>query len=186
ESTAGIAALWGNEVPKASAIHAIVEAVPMVLQVPAERDIPDSADKKSFKSIFPAFNSSCICQTIVPAPISLSLCLPFSIGPPVTTIAGTSQLAAPMSKAGVVLSQPVNKTTPSMGLPRIASSTSILAKLRVSIAVGRKLDSPLEKTGNSTGKPPASKTPFLTCSAILRKCALQGVSSDQVLRIPII
>jgi acetoin utilization deacetylase AcuC-like enzyme len=54
------------------------------------------------------------------------------------------------------------------------------------IAVGRKLDSPLENTGNSTGKPPASKTPRLTCSAILRKCALQGVSSDQVLQMPMI
>ena len=88
---------------------------------------------------------------MVPAPMSLPLCLPFSIGPPVTTIAGTLQLAAPINRAGVVLSQPVSNTTPSIGLPRMASSTSILAKLRVNIAVGRKLDSPLEKTGNSTG-----------------------------------
>ena len=146
-----MAALWGKEVPRASAIHAIVEAVPMVLHVPAERDIPDSADRNSFKSILPAFNSSCICQTIVPAPMSLPLCLPFSIGPPVTTMAGISQLAAPINNAGVVLSQPVSNTTPSIGLPRIASSTSILAKLRVNMAVGRKFDSPFENTGNSTG-----------------------------------
>ena len=118
--------------------------------------------------------------------MSLPLCLPLSIGPPVTTIAGTSQLAAPISSAGVVLSQPVSSTTASTGLPRIASSTSMLARLRVSMAVGRRLDSPLENTGNSTGKPPASSTPFFTCSAILRKCALHGVNSDQVLQMPMI
>ena len=36
------------------------------------------------------------------------------------------------------------------------------------------------------GKPPASITPRLTCSAIWRKCALHGVNSDQVLQIPMI
>ena len=41
--------------------------------------------------------------------------------------------------------------------------------LRVSTAVGRRLDSPLENTGNSTGKPPVSEIPRFTCSAILRK-----------------
>ena len=71
-------------------------------------------------------------------------------------MAGTSQLAAPIRRAGVVLSQPVISTTPSTGLPLIASSTSIAARLRNSIAVGRRLLSPVEKTGNSSGKPPAS------------------------------
>jgi hypothetical protein len=37
---------------------------------------------------------------------------------------GTSQLAAPIMVAGVVLSHPTSSTTPSMGLPRIDSSTS--------------------------------------------------------------
>src|SRR6185503_10595612 len=95
------------------------------------------------------------------------------------------QLAAPISSAGVVLSQPTSKMTPSIGLPRIDSSTSIDARLRKSIAVGRRLDSPSDITGNSTGKPPASSTPRRTLSASARKCALQGVSSDQVLQIPI-
>ena len=112
--------------------------------------------------------------------------LPFSIGPPDTTIAGTSQLAAPISSAGVVLSQPASSTTASIGLPRIASSTSIDARLRVSIADGRRFDSPFENTGNSTGKPPASEIPRFTCSASLRKCALHGVSSDHVLQMPMI
>ena len=53
---------------------------------------------------------------------------------------GRSQLAAPISSAGVVLSQPTSSTTPSIGLARIDSSTSMLARLRNSIAVGRRLD----------------------------------------------
>ena len=46
-------------------------------------------------------------------------------------------LAAPISRAGVVLSQPISSTTPSSGLARIDSSTSMAARLRNSIAVGR-------------------------------------------------
>ena len=69
---------------------------------------------------------------------------------------GRSQDAAPISNAGVVLSQPTISTTPSIGLARIDSSTSMLARLRNIIAVGRRLVSPSEVTGNSTGKPPAS------------------------------
>ena len=64
-----------------------------------------------------------------------------------------------MSSAGVVLSQPISSTTPSSGWARIASSTSIAARLRNSIAVGRIVTSPREETGNSNGKPPASSTP---------------------------
>ena len=101
--------------------------------------------------ISPALSDSCSCHTAVPEPMFLPSSLPLSIGPPVTTMAGMSQLAAPISSAGVVLSQPTSSTTASIGLPRIASSTSIDARLRVSMAVGRRLDSPLENTGNSTG-----------------------------------
>jgi hypothetical protein len=43
---------------------------------------------------------------------------------------GRSQLEAPMMSEGVVLSHPMSSTTPSMGLPRIDSSTSMLARLR--------------------------------------------------------
>ena len=60
------------------------------------------------------------------------------------------------TKEGVFLAQSINKSTPSKGLPRIASSTSILAKFLKSIAVGLRFDSLAEKTGNSKGKPPAS------------------------------
>ncbi len=52
------------------------------------------------------------------------------------------------------------------------------------MAVGRRLVSPVDITGNSSGRPPASQTPRFTRSASARKCALHGVSSDQVLQIP--
>src|ERR1700693_1248822 len=156
-----MAALCGSDTPSASAMQALVDALPIVLQVPAERDMPDSADMNSCSVILPALTASLSCQTAVPEPISLPSCLPLSIGPPVTTMAGTSQLAAPISSAGVVLSQPTSSTTASIGLQRIDSSTSMEARLRVSIAVGRRFDSPLENTGHSTGKPPASRMPAL-------------------------
>jgi hypothetical protein len=40
-------------------------------------------------------------------------------------------------------------------------------------------------TGISTGNPPASSTPRLTCSARCRRCIWQGFSSDQVFRMRI-
>ena len=50
-----------------------------------------------------------------------------------SAMVGRSQLAAPISSAGVVLSQPTSSTTPSIGLARIDSSTSMLARLRNSM-----------------------------------------------------
>ena len=153
------------------------------MQVPVERDRQGSASMKACSVITPALTSSLNFQTWL-TPMSLPWYLPFSIAPPETTIAGRSQLAAPITSDGVVLSQPQSRTTPSIGLARIDSSTSIATRLRKSIAVGRTEVSPVEVTGNSNGRPPASQTPRFTCSAIWRRWALQGVSSDQVLQIP--
>ena len=108
-------------------------------------------------------------QTIVPEPMSWPRYLPLSIGPPVTISVGKSTLAAPMSCAGVVLSQPLRRTTPSIGFARMDSSTSMLMRLRKSIVVGRMYVSPSEIVGNSSGQPPASQTPRLTASASVRK-----------------
>ena len=133
--------------PSASTIEAIVEAVPMVMQVPAERDMPPSASMKSASVISPARTISENFQTWVPEPMSSPRNLPFSIGPPETTIVGRSQLAAPIISDGVVLSQPVSSTTPSIGLARIDSSTSMAARLRNSMVDGRIKVSPRLITG---------------------------------------
>ena len=90
-------------------------------------------------------------------------------------MAGMSALAAPISCAGVVLSQPHSSTTPSSGLARIDSSTSIAIRLRNSMVVGRMNISPSEMVGNSSGNPPAAHTPRFTASATSRRCEVAVV-----------
>jgi hypothetical protein len=51
---------------------------------------------------------------MVPEPVRSPLNQPLSMGPPDSTMAGMSTVAAAMIWAGVVLSQPVVSTTPSM------------------------------------------------------------------------
>ncbi len=172
--------------PSASTMLAMVDAVPIVMQVPLERCMSLSQDENSAIVISPARTISDICQTPVPEPTSFPRNLPLSIGPPDKPMVGRSQLAAPIINEGVVLSQPMSSTTPSIGLPRILSSTSIDARLRNNMAVGRSWVSPSDITGNSSGNPPASYTPRLTNSANSRKWPLQGVNSLQVLQMPMI
>src|SRR5579875_3089649 len=108
-----MAALVGRHMPSASTKQAMDEAVPMVMQCPAEREFPSSAAMKSASDISPALTIASNFQVLVPEPIFSPLYLPLSIGPPERAIAGRSQLAAPMRSAGVVLSQPTSSTTPS-------------------------------------------------------------------------
>src|SRR3954464_17354 len=96
--------------PSDSTIDAMVGAGPMVMQWPWERFMHDSASWNSSSVILPARRSSDIDQTLVPEPMSWPWYLPESIGPPETAIAGMSALAAPISNAGVVLSQPTSST----------------------------------------------------------------------------
>ena len=155
-------ALPGNATPRASTMLAIVEAVPITMQCPCERCMQDSASWNSSTVILPARTSSDIDQVLVPEPISCPRYLPLSIGPPDTPIVGILTLEAPIKSEGVVLSQPKSNTTPSKGFARIVSSTSMLARLRSNMAVGRTKVSPSEVTGNSSGNPPASSTPCRT------------------------
>ncbi len=110
-----MAAFVGSAIPSASTIEAIVEAVPMVMQWPEERDIAASAWARSSMVISPVFSRSVKIQVCVPDPTSSPRNRPLSMGPPETTRVGRSQLAAPMTSAGVVLSQPVRRITPSIG-----------------------------------------------------------------------
>ena len=96
-STAGIAAEPGNCIPSASAMQAIVDAVPIVMQWPLLRFMQPSASEKSASDIRPAIRSCSKRHTSVPEPMSRPWNFPLSIGPPVTMIAGMSTLAAAMS-----------------------------------------------------------------------------------------
>jgi hypothetical protein len=90
---------------------------------------------------------------------------PVSIGPVTNWIAGTLALAAPISCAGTVLSQPPISTTASIGCARIISSVSIDIRLRRYMLVGWAKLSCSEIVGNSTGSPPANITPRFTASS---------------------
>ena len=171
--------------PSASAKLPIVDAVPIVLQWPLLRIIDFSELLKSSCDIVPARTASLNFQTPVPQPSRSPLKVPLSIGPPGTTIAGRFTDAAPIRSAGIVLSQPPKRTTPSMGLARIISSVAIATILRHNIAVGRTFVSPSETIGRFCGTPPASQIPFLTLCATSSKCILHGAKSDAVLIIAI-
>ena len=162
----------------------MVEAVPITMQWPLLRAIQPSTSLSCSSVSRPARYSSNRRRPSVPEPISFCPQCPLSCGPPVTMTAGTSALAAPMSCAGVVLSQPLSNTTASIGLARMHSSTSIDIKLRKSMVVGFMNSSPNEIVGNSSGTPPAAHTPRLTASATCRRWMLQCVSSLQELQMP--
>ena len=81
----------------ASIMQAMVEALPMVMQVPGVRDMPDSAAMKSSSDILPPRTASLNFQTSVPDPMSQPRNFPFSMGPLEITSVGRSTLAAPMS-----------------------------------------------------------------------------------------
>src|SRR6185369_570656 len=99
----------------ASASEFIVEAVPIVLQYPVDGADEATRRMNSASSISPAASSCRACQMIVPEPVRAPLCQPLSIGPTDRAIAGMLTVAAAISAAGVVLSQPIVSTTPSSG-----------------------------------------------------------------------
>ena len=114
----------------ASMTAAMVEAVPIVMQVPNERAIPSSTSPHSRSVIVPARNSAQYFHTSLPLPKVLPCQLPRSMGPAGMKIAGRFIEVAPMIIAGTVLSQPPSSTAPSTGLERNNSSTSMARKLR--------------------------------------------------------
>src|SRR5882672_6798339 len=113
--TAGMAAQPGSIMPSASASEFMVVAVPMVLQKPGDGAEEATISTYSFQSILPADLSFLASHLIVPEPVRRPLYQPLSIGPTESAIAGMFTVAAAISWDGVVLSQPVVSTTPSIG-----------------------------------------------------------------------
>jgi len=101
--------------PSASATAFIVDAVPIELQCPADGALLVARRRNSASSISPAANARRLRQITVPEPTSSPSCQPSSIGPPDRTMAGMSTVVAAITWLGVVLSQPVVSTTPSIG-----------------------------------------------------------------------
>src|SRR3989338_3497266 len=90
---------------------------------------------------------------------------------------------------GIVLSQPESAPTPSKRWPRTTSSTESAITSRLTRearmpSVPMEMPSETEIVLNSIGVPPAARTPAFTCSASRRKWKLHGITSIQVLAMP--
>src|SRR5690606_520744 len=171
-------------IPSASNSPFMVDAVPMVLHAPKPQLSALPISFHSCSVILPVRNSSQYFQRSVPLPSRWPLNTPTRLGPALSCSVGRFALHAPISKPGTVLSQLPSNTTPSIGYDRIFSSTSSDSRFRYSMAVGFMSSSPSDITGNSSGMPPASRTPFFTSSAIVPRLMLQLLNSDHVLAIP--
>ena len=138
--TAGIAAVPGSVMPSASAIEAMVLAVPITAQVPAVvARLPSTSSISSSETFAGAvFRPEAPAVGAGAEPLAVDAI--GSIGPPTSWIAGRSADAAPINCAGTVLSQPPTSTTASIGWARIISSTSIAIRLRNIMLVGREED----------------------------------------------
>ena len=99
-------------------------------------------------------------------------------------MAGLPALAAPISCAGTVLSQPPISTTASIGWARIISSVSMAIRLRNFMELGASVDSCSEMVGNSSASPPAAVTPRLIASSSSGKWRWQGLNLECVKAMP--
>ena len=77
--------------------------------------MPVSTSCQSSSEILPALSSAQYFHPSEPLPKNLPLKFPLNIGPAGKKTVGKSLLIAPINKAGVVLSHPPIKTTPSIG-----------------------------------------------------------------------
>jgi hypothetical protein len=100
------------------------------MQWPGERAMPFSISSHASSDRLPARFSAQYFQTSEPEPRNWPRQSPRSIGPAGRNAAGRFMLIAPISSAGVVLSQPPISTAPSAGYERNSSSVSIERRFR--------------------------------------------------------
>ena len=164
EWVAGIEPLPGRPMPSVSTMQPMVLAVPITMQVPLVGASRSLTCSMSVSEKVPARYWPHRRRQSVQAPRTSPLKWPTSIGPTGRTIAGRSALAAAISWAGRVLSQPPISTTESIGWARIISSVSIDMRLRRNMLVGWEKLSWIEMVGKTMGSAPASMTPRFTAS----------------------
>ena len=182
--TDGAVAAPGSMKPSVSARHAMVSAVPITMQVPADGMRLSCARSRSASFKPPARYAAHSRRQSVQAPSRPPSWRPASIGPTESRIAGMSADTAPISSAGMVLSQPPISTTASSGSAEIISSASMAMRLRSSIEVGNENASCSEMVGNTNGRPPASRTPRAIRSLNPGALPWHGLKSDAVDRMP--
>src|SRR3546814_12475777 len=98
--------------PKPSAIEFIVDAVPIVLQCPADGALSHARSRNSASLISPAASLRRERQMTHAEPTSSPSCQPLSIGPTDSTIAGISTEEAAMNQAGLALLHPHGRHNP--------------------------------------------------------------------------
>jgi hypothetical protein len=128
---AGIVALPGKLIPIASATQHIVFAVPRNEHEPQVGVAQSSKAWYCASSIFPAINMPNPSVSEVASAGRSSNVQPPSIGPPTTTIAGTSSRAAAISIPGTILSHEQRSTTASSWCACTIISTSLAIKSRL-------------------------------------------------------
>jgi hypothetical protein len=105
--------------------------------------------------------------------------------PPYSATAGMLSRAIAIAAAGMVLSQPHSTTIASRQWPSTASSIeSVITSRLISEArmpgVPMAMPSVTAMVLNSTGVPPAARTPAAACSASSRRLRLHGLTFDHV------
>ena len=164
----------------------MVEAVPIVMQCPCERCMHDSASWNSSSVILPARRSSDIDQTLVPEPMSCAAVLAGEHRP-AGDADGRAGRRSPRPSAATAWSC---RSPPAARRRRADCRGSIPRRpcwrgcgraSRWAAAASRRATSP----GIRAGSRRLRGRRCCTCSASTRKCVLQGVSSDQVLQMPI-
>ncbi len=130
ESMAGTDELPASDMPSTSASAVIVDAVPMTLQVPGELHNFCSTVCQSSSDSLPASSSGAQRKPPVPLPKRSPRKVAPMVKPAGEKMVGMFMLMAPISRPGVVLSQPPSRIAPSMGWQRSSSSVSIARKLR--------------------------------------------------------
>ncbi len=168
----------GKDKPKASTIHAIVTAVPIMLQAPGVKQVSDSNIFNSSLLIFPDLYfpiASLISEVTNVFPLNgpFVKCLA-SIIPPVKKIVGILHLAAANNIPGIILSHEHSITIPSKSYALIVHSiefaiTSLVGRIKRELFPEFAIPSQEPIVLNSIGVPPASLTPFFTNSDNFRR-----------------
>ena len=183
-STAGMAALPDSAMPSASAMDAMVEAVPIVLQVPGRAGHRSfGLEKLLLRHLTGLRPLRKISTDACPSrPVRRETAVEHR--PAGDHDRRQVRDAAPISRLGVVLSQPTSSTTPSIGLAANGFLDRQARRLRYIIAVGRKALSDARKHGNlqrkATGLVDAVSSPVrpdradgrCTASARTRYCRM--------------
>ena len=186
--TAGIVPLPGRPRPIASVRQFIELAVNIPEQEPQVGQALSSNSASSPTLIFFALTAPTPSKTEIRS-IFFPPWRPASIGPPLTTIAGMFRRSAAMSIPGMILSQLGTSTSASKGCAMTMTSIESAISSRLASEyfmpgwfIARPSQAPM--TPNSSGVPPAMRTPALTASTMSRRWVWPGTISFQELAMP--